>query len=93
MDRGQHRGGAVIRGAAFDADGPLRHGGQHLFYRNSRSRDLRHAQTVQARHGKEGRNSHAIIQLFHPRLHIAAKLDQLQIRPPQPQLCPPPQAG
>ena len=52
-----------------------------------------HTQTVQPGHGQKGRHGHALVQFAHPGLHIAAEFDQLQIRPAQFQLRPPPQRG
>ena len=79
MDRVQHRLGTLVADAAFDADGTLGHRRQHIVGRNGAFRNAVHAQTVQARHGKEGRAGHAVVQLFQAGLQVAAEFDDLKI--------------
>ena len=80
MDCVQHGLGAFVADAAFDANGALGHGGQHIVRRNGAFRDAVHAQAVQARHRKEGCAGHAIVQLFQAGLQVAAEFHDLKVR-------------
>ena len=89
MDRRQHIGHARVINAPFNADCPLRHGGQHILGRNRCCGHLvQQTQTGQTGHGQKSRVGHPVAQLFHPRLHIAAKLDHVQMRKAMQQLRP-----
>ena len=71
---------AVIR-APLDPDGALRHGRQHLVGRRSRFAARRASPSrfspAMARNVAVG---DPVLQLFQPGLHVAAKLDHLQVR-------------
>ncbi len=79
MDRGKQGLGVHVTCAAFDADGPLGDRGQHVGVVDRGGGDVFHAQSVQARHGKEGAFGHTVSQLAQTGLNVAAEFDDLQI--------------
>ena len=83
----------AVRNPPLHPYGPLCDGWQHLVHLDRPPRDMCHAQPVQARHRQECRRCNPVFQFAQPGLHIATEFDKPQVRPPQCQLRPPPQAG
>ena len=79
--------------APLDADGALGDGGQHRLGRDRRAGDGGEAEAAQAGHGEEGCGGHALLQFPEPRLHVAAELDDAQVRSAGGELGPAAQGG
>ena len=79
MDRGEHLRRLLIIKAPLNPNGPLCHRGQHDRGINERAGDVRFAKPREARSGQKCCIGHAILKLFQPRLHIAAKFNDLEI--------------
>ena len=72
------RGGVAV--AARDPDRPLGDGREHLLLRENARRLVREPEPLEPGQGEQGRGAVPLLQLAQAALHVAAEVDDLEVR-------------